>query len=56
MQKYGWRVKKRKKYGGKIVDLLIRKEVIAFVVRCEDAEMTIPSHVTQAKKIVNHPF
>jgi hypothetical protein len=49
-KRHGWSVEKRKRYRGKIVDLLIRKKGITFVVQCKNTEMAMPSHVTQAKK------
>ena len=49
-RKYGWRVEKRKKYGDRIVDLLIHRKGIAFVVQCKNTEKATPRDVTQAKR------
>ncbi len=49
-KKHGWRVEKRKKYGGRIVDILLRKKGIALVVQCKNTEKAMPQDVSQAKR------
>ncbi len=49
-RKYGWRVEKRKKYGGRIVDILLRKRGMTFVVQCKNTEMAMPRDVSQTRK------
>ncbi len=49
-KKYGWRVEKRKKYGSRIVDLLLRKKGIALVIQCKNTSRASPQDVSQAKR------
>lgn len=49
-KKYGWRVEKRKKYGSRIVDILLRKKGIALVVQCKNSEKASPRDVSQTKR------
>lgn len=49
-KKYGWRVEKRKKYGNRIVDILLRKKGIALVVQCKNTERASPQDVSQTRR------
>ena len=46
----GWRVEKRKKYGDRILDLVISKGGMVFVVQSKNREQAMPSDVSQARK------
>ena len=47
---YGWKVKKRKKHGRNIQDLILRKGNLVFVVQLKNTDQAGPRDVSQTKK------
>lgn len=46
----GWRVEKRKKYGDRILDLVLSKGGMVFIVQSKNTDRATPSDVSQTKK------
>ncbi|MGC8555817.1 MAG: restriction endonuclease [Conexivisphaera sp.] len=46
----GWRVEKRKKYGDRILDLILSKGGTVFIVQSKNTDQAMPSDVSQARK------
>lgn len=46
----GWHVEKRKRYGDRILDLVISKGGTIFIVQCKNTSKATPSDVSQTRK------
>ncbi len=46
----GWRVEKRRKFGDRILDLVISKGGTVFVIQCKNTDQAMPSDVSQTRK------
>lgn len=49
-RKYGWSVEKRKRYGDRIIDILLRKKGVALIVQCKNTDRASPRDVSQTKR------
>ena len=46
----GWRVEKRKRYGDRILDLVVYRGGTIFIIQCKNTDKATPSDVSQTKK------
>ena len=49
-EEHGWRVEKRRKYGDRILDLVISKGGTVFIVQSKNTDQAMPSDVSQTRK------
>lgn len=49
-ERHGWRVEKRKKFNDRVLDLVVKKGSVIFVVQCKNTIRASPSDVTQTRR------
>ncbi len=49
-EEHGWTVEKRRKYGDRILDLVLTKGGTVFIVQSKNTDQAMPSDVSQARK------
>lgn len=46
----GWRVEKRRRFDDRVLDLVIEKGGVVFIIQCKNTSRALPSDVTQTRR------